>query len=68
MRKKMDKVFVIGKVVATIRTSGLHRPDAILDKARRGEELQPSGRQGTPSGHQSLLWKLRAAEVQPSGR
>jgi hypothetical protein len=26
--------------------SGLHHPDAILDKARRGEELQPSGRQG----------------------
>jgi hypothetical protein len=35
--------------------------DAIFDKARRGEELQPSG-------HQSLLWKLRAAKVQPSGR
>jgi hypothetical protein len=26
--------------------TGLHRPEAILDKARRGEELQPSGRQG----------------------
>jgi len=26
--------------------SGLHHSDAILDKARRGEELQPFGRQG----------------------
>jgi hypothetical protein len=31
----------------------------MLDKARCGEELQLSGRQ-------SLLWKLRAAEEQPS--
>jgi hypothetical protein len=28
---------------AYVRTSGLHRPDSILDKARRGEELQSSG-------------------------
>jgi len=50
-----------GKTIATARTSGLHRPNAILDKARHGEELQPSGRQ-------SLLWKLHAAKVQPFGR
>jgi hypothetical protein len=30
--------------VYTVQMSGLHRPDAILDKARRGEELQPSQR------------------------
>jgi hypothetical protein len=35
-----------GKTVATVRTTSLHRLDSILDKARHGEELQPSGRQG----------------------
>jgi len=33
------------KIAATVQMSGLHRLDAILDKARRGEELQPFGRQ-----------------------
>jgi len=33
-----------GKTVTSVRTTGQHRPDAILDKARSGEELQPSGR------------------------
>jgi len=32
-----------GKTTATVWMSGLHRQDAILDKARHGEELQPSG-------------------------
>jgi hypothetical protein len=40
------KIEFPGKTVAYIQTSGLHRLDAILDKARRGEELQPSRRQG----------------------
>jgi hypothetical protein len=34
----------MGKTVASVRTSGQHRPDEVLDKARRGEELQPSKR------------------------
>jgi hypothetical protein len=45
---------------------GQHRPKAILDKARHGEELQLSGRQGNTVRTQSLLWYLRVAEVQPS--
>jgi hypothetical protein len=35
-----------GKIDVSVRTIGQHRPDAILDKAKRGEELQLSGRQG----------------------
>jgi hypothetical protein len=31
-----------GKIATSVWTSGLHCPDAILDKARRGEELQVS--------------------------
>jgi hypothetical protein len=57
-----------GKIAVSIRTTGQHHPDAILDKARRGEELQPFGRQGYTIRMRSLLWLLRAAEVQPSGR
>jgi hypothetical protein len=34
-----------GKKTASVQTTGQHHLDAILDKARRGEELQPSGRQ-----------------------
>jgi hypothetical protein len=35
-----------GKTAAYVWASGLYHPDAILDKARRAEELQVSGRQG----------------------
>jgi hypothetical protein len=54
------------KTVASIWTTRKHRPDAILDKAKRVEELQPSRRQGNTVWTRSFLWKLRAAEVQPS--
>jgi hypothetical protein len=37
---------VYGKTATSVRTTGLHYSNAILDKARRGEELQPFGRQG----------------------
>jgi len=47
---------VMGRRMQTVQMSGLHRPDAVP---------------GMVSLHsldaQSLLWKLRAAEVQPSG-
>jgi hypothetical protein len=33
-----------GKIATTIRTTWLFRLDAVLDKARRAEDLQPSGR------------------------
>jgi hypothetical protein len=58
---------IYGKIVASVQTTGQHRPNAILDKARRGEELQPFGRQGNSIWTLSLLWLLRAAEVQPFG-
>jgi hypothetical protein len=57
-----------GKTVAFVQTTGQHHPDAILDKKRRGEELQPSGRQGNTVHTQSLLWYLHVADVQPFGR
>jgi hypothetical protein len=43
--KKLDFLhrYRYGKTAASVRTTGQHRLDAILDKARRGEELQPSG-------------------------
>jgi hypothetical protein len=56
------------KTAASIRTTRQRRPDAILDKARHGEELQPSGSHGNTVRMQSLLWYLRAAEVQSSER
>jgi len=51
-----------GKTAATARTSGLHCPDTILDKPRRGDV------RATPPEGQVLLWKLGVVEVQPSGR
>jgi len=57
-----------GKTAATVRTTGLHGSDAILDKAKCGVDLQHRPDvTATSSGRQSLLWKLRTAEVQPSG-
>jgi len=35
----------IWKTATSVRTSGLRRSNAILDKARHEKELQPSGRQ-----------------------
>jgi hypothetical protein len=35
---------VYGKTAAFVRTSGQHRSDEVLNKARCGEELQPSRR------------------------
>jgi hypothetical protein len=47
---KENKVFLLKhgyrKTAAIVRIMGLRHPDAILDKARRWEELQPSWRQG----------------------
>jgi len=57
-----------GKTAASVRMTGQHRSDAILDKARCGEELQPSRRQGNTVRTQSLLWYLRAEKVQPFAR
>jgi hypothetical protein len=57
-----------GKTAASIWTTRQHRPDTILDKARRGEELQPSEQQGNTIRTRSLLWYLRAIEVQPFRR
>jgi hypothetical protein len=42
----------------TVRTSGLHRPYAILDKASLVEDVQPSGRQSTLSGRSDLIMKI----------
>jgi len=44
-----------------------NRPGAILDKASRAEDVQPSRRQTPWFDAQTLLWKLHAVEVQPSG-
>jgi len=57
---------IYGKTTASVRTTRQHRPDEVHNKARRGEELQPFGRQGNTVRTRSLLWKLRAAELQPS--
>jgi hypothetical protein len=54
-----------GKTLASIWTTRQHRPNTILDKARRGEELQPFEQQGNTIRTRSLLWYLRAAKVQP---
>jgi len=53
-----------GKTATSVRTTGQYRPDTILDKARCWEELQSSGRYGNTVQTWSLLWYLRAAEVQ----
>jgi hypothetical protein len=51
-----------GKTAASVKTSGLHRPDAILDKARRGEELQPSGRQGNTDWTPVLIMEITCSK------
>jgi hypothetical protein len=63
-----------GKTVTTVWTLSLHRPDAILDKERRGEELQPFGCQGNTfrkhpySGKIfSTFWKAGRTVVHPNG-
>jgi len=59
------------KTVASVRMSGLHHPDAILDKASRGEELQPSGRQGNTVQTPVLIMEFtcsRSATVQTLGQ
>jgi len=43
-------------IAESVRATGQHRPDEVLNKARRGEELQPSGRQGNTVRMRSLLW------------
>jgi hypothetical protein len=60
-----------GKTAAFVRTSSLHCPDAILDKARRGEELQLSGRQGNIVWTLFLIMKItcsRSATVRTLGQ
>jgi len=51
-----------GKTTASIKTSGLHCPDAILDKARRGEEMQPSGRQGNTVWTPILIMEIKCSK------
>jgi hypothetical protein len=46
------------KTAATVQTMWLFRPDAILDKASRTEDFEPSGRQTPWSGHLSLNMKI----------
>jgi hypothetical protein len=57
-----------GKTVASVRMTRQQYSEAILDKVRHGEELKSFGRKGNTIRTQSLLWYLRAAEVQPSKR
>jgi len=47
-----------GKTGATVWTTGLHRPDAILDKASSAEDIQPTGHQSTLSGRSNLIMKI----------
>jgi hypothetical protein len=57
----------MGRQLQTVRTSCLHRPDAILDKVGRVEDVQLSGRQSTLSGCSDLIMKItcsRSATVQ----
>jgi hypothetical protein len=60
-----------GKTAASVRTTGQHLPDAILDKARCGKELQPSGRQGNTVWTPVLIMKImcsRSAIVRKLGQ
>jgi hypothetical protein len=60
-----------GKTVASVQTSSLHRPDAILDKGRRGEELQSSERHGNTIRMPVLIMKItcsRSATVRTLGQ
>jgi hypothetical protein len=47
-----------GKTAVTVRTTWLFRPDAILDKASRTEDVQPSERQTPWSGRSSLNMEI----------
>jgi hypothetical protein len=47
-----------GKTAATVRTTWLFCPDAILDKASRAEDVQPSGHQTLCCGHSSLNMEI----------
>jgi len=51
--------------------SGLHCPDTLLYKARRGEELQPSGHQGnivlTPVLNMEIMYS-RSATIRTLGQ
>jgi hypothetical protein len=61
----------MGRQLQTIRTSGPHYQDAILDKASRSEDVQPSGRQ-TPlsrcSGVNMEIECSRSATVRTLGK
>jgi hypothetical protein len=58
---------VYGETAASVRTTGQHRLNEVLNKAIRREELQPSERPCNTVQTRSLLWKLHVAELQPSG-
>jgi len=53
----------MGRQLQTVRTSGIHRLDAILNKASHAEDVQPSEISLHYPDAQTLLWKLCAAEV-----
>jgi hypothetical protein len=60
-----------GKTSAIIWTTSRQRPDAILDKARCGEELQPSERQGNIARTLVLIMVIacsKGATVQTLGQ
>jgi hypothetical protein len=60
-----------GKTAASVRTLGLHRSDAILDRAKLGEELQPSGCRGNTVRTPIILMKItcsRSATIRTLGQ
>jgi hypothetical protein len=60
-----------GKTVAFVWTTGQHCPNAILDKAISGEELQPSGRLGNTVRSPVFIIKItcsKSAIVQTLGQ
>jgi hypothetical protein len=71
--KKSDFLFRhrYRKIAAYVWMSGLHRLDAILDKARHAKDLQPFGRQSSLSGRSVLIMEIacnRSATVRTLGQ
>jgi len=48
----------MGRQLQTVRTSGLHHSDAILDEASHAEDIQPSEHQSTLSGRSDLIMEI----------
>jgi hypothetical protein len=61
----------MGRQLQTVLMSGLHRPNAILDKASHAKDVQPSRRQSTLFGRSDLIMKIaccRSATVRTLGQ